>query len=169
MTPEGVVKPGMRLGVYEIAALIGAGGMGQVYRARDTRLLRDVAVKVLPAAFVDDPERKVRFQREAQLLAALNHPNIAAIHGLEESGGVVALIMELVEGPTLAERLLRGPIAVNEAVRMTGQIAAAFEYAHEKGIIHRDLKPANLKLTVEGNIKVLDFGLAKALGDESPS
>jgi serine/threonine-protein kinase len=137
--------------------------MGEVYRARDTKLNRDVALKVLPSAFANDAERMARFHREAQLLASLNHPNIAAIYGLEESGGLRALVMELVEGRTLAERVASGPMAVDEALPMARQIAEALEYAHEKGIVHRDLKPANVKITPEGTVKVLDFGLAKAL------
>src|SRR5262245_16956688 len=153
---------GTKLGPYQIEAAIGAGGMGEVYRARDTKLNRDVALKVLPSAFASDTERMARFQREAHLLASLNHPNIAAIHGLEESSGVRALVMELVEGPTLADRIGQGPIPLDEALPIARQIAEALEYAHEKGIIHRDLKPANVKITAEGVVKVLDFGLAKA-------
>ena len=158
--------PGARLGAYEIVSAIGAGGMGEVYRARDTRLGRDVAIKVLADSFADDPERLARFEREAQLLASLNHPNIATIHGLEEtgaSGRVVgrALVMELVEGPTLAERIADGPIPVDEALPIARQVAEALEAAHERGVIHRDLKPANIKLTSSGQVKVLDFGLAK--------
>jgi serine/threonine protein kinase len=152
---------GTRLGPYEIVAAIGAGGMGEVYRARDTRLGRDVAIKVLPDSFADDPDRLARFEREAQLLASLNHPNIAIIHGLEESSGVRALVMELVEGPTIADRIAEGPIPVEETLRLTRQIAEALEAANERGIIHRDLKPANIKLTPSGQVKVLDFGLAK--------
>ncbi len=156
------LSPGTRLGPYEIASPLGAGGMGEVFRARDTKLNRDVAIKVLPAAFAQDSERVARFRREAQVLASLNHPNIAAIHGLEESGGVVALALELVEGEDLAERLKRGAIPVEESVAIAKQIAEGLEAAHEKGIVHRDLKPANLKLTKEGLVKILDFGLAKA-------
>jgi serine/threonine-protein kinase len=143
--------------------------MGEVYRARDSRLQRDVAIKTLPPAFVDDAGRLARFQREAQALAALNHPNIAAIYGLEESAGVSGLVMELIEGPTLAERIAAGPIPVSEALAIARQIGAALEAAHEKGIVHRDLKPANIKLTVDGQVKVLDFGLAKAMETESTS
>ena len=150
--------PGIRLGGYEIVALIGAGGMGEVYRARDIRLKRDVAIKVLPDAFANDAERLARFRREAELLATLNHPNIAQIYGLEQS----ALVLELVEGPTLADRITQGPIPVEEALALARQIAEALEAAHDRGIIHRDLKPANIKLTPEGTVKVLDFGLAKA-------
>ena len=155
--------PGTRLGPYEITAQIGEGGMGEVYRATDTKLKRDVAVKVLPSALAADPERLARFQREAEVLASLNHPNIAAIHGLEESEGIKALVMELVEGPTLADRIAQGAIPVDEALPIAKQIAEALEAAHEQGIIHRDLKPANIKLRPDGVVKVLDFGLAKAL------
>ncbi len=154
---------GTRLGPYEITAAIGAGGMGEVYRATDTKLERDVAIKVLPQAFVEDKERLARFEREAKLLAQLHHPNIASIFGLEESGEAPALVMELVEGPTLAERLAEGAIPVSEALPIARQIAEALEYAHERGIIHRDLKPANIKLTGDGQVKILDFGLAKAM------
>jgi Tol biopolymer transport system component len=160
------LSTGTRLGPYEIRAAIGAGGMGEVYRATDTKLRRDVALKVLPTAFVRDSDRMARFGREAQMLAALNHPNIAAIYGVEESGGVRALVMELVEGPTLADRIAGGPIPVEESLRIARQIAEALEYAHEKGVIHRDLKPANVKVTFEGVVKVLDFGLAKAVSDD---
>jgi len=162
------LSPGTKLGPYEILAPIGAGGMGEVYRARDTRLGREVAVKVLPQAFARNADRMARFEREARLLAALNHPNIATIHGLEESSGVVALVMELVEGPTLADRIAGGPIPLDEALPIVSQVAAALESAHEKGIIHRDLKPANIKVKPDGGVKVLDFGLAKAL-EESPA
>ena len=154
---------GTRLGVYEVIAHIGEGGMGQVYRARDTKLNRDVALKVLPDAFASDAERLARFTREAQTLASLNHPNIAHIHGLEESGGVRALVMELVEGDDLSQRIARGAIPLDEALPIAKQIAEALEAAHEQGIIHRDLKPANIKLRSDGAVKVLDFGLAKAL------
>src|SRR2546425_4205765 len=157
------LTPGTRLGGYEVVALIGSGGMGEVYRARDTKLDRDVAVKVLPDLFVADAERIARFQREARTLAALNHPNIAAIHGFEESNGTAALILELVEGPTLADRIAQGPIPLDEALPIAKQIAEALEAAHEQGIIHRDLKPANIKVRPDGTVKVLDFGLAKAL------
>src|SRR5213592_1834606 len=177
-----VLKSGAHLGPYEILAPLGAGGMGEVYRARDSRLGREVAIKVLPAAMASDAERMARFQREAQTLASLNHANIASIYGLEESGGVRALVMELVEGPTLAERIAtraRGdsagaglapparaqqgaPLPLDEALGIAKQIAEALEAAHERGIIHRDLKPANIKVTEGGPVKVLDFGLAKA-------
>jgi Tol biopolymer transport system component len=148
---------------YKIVAKLGVGGMGEVYRATDSKLRRDVAIKVLPAAFVADPERLARFEREAQLLAQLHHPHIASIFGLEESGGVRALVMELVEGPTLQETLGEGGLPLEQAVAIARQIADALEAAHEKGIVHRDLKPANVKVTADGNVKVLDFGLAKAL------
>jgi eukaryotic-like serine/threonine-protein kinase len=155
--------PGTRLGPYEILAPIGAGGMGEVYRARDTKLGRDVALKALPDAFAHDADRMERFEREAQVLASLNHPNIASIYGLEESNGIRALVMELVEGPTLAERIGGRAMQMEEALPITKQIAEALEYAHERSIIHRDLKPANVKLTADGHVKLLDFGLAKAL------
>src|SRR5260370_23959145 len=137
--------------------------MGEVYRARDTKLNREIAIKVLPESVANDPERLTRFSREAQVLAALNHPNIAHIHGFEDSTGVPALVMELVEGPTLADRIARGPIPIDEALPIAKQIAEALEAAHEQGIIHRDLKPANIKVREDGTVKVLDFGLAKAL------
>jgi hypothetical protein len=165
---EMTLDPGSRLGPYEIKGAIGAGGMGEVFRARDTKLGRDVAIKVLPAAFAQDAERVARFRREAQLLASLNHPNIAAIYGLEETDGVLALALELVEGEDLAERLKRGPIPVEEATSIAKLIAEALEEAHEKGVVHRDLKPANVKLTPDGKVKVLDFGLAKAWSGEGP-
>ena len=155
--------PGVRLGSYEIVALIGAGGMGEVYRAHDDRLNRDVAIKTLPAAFAVDPDRLMRFKREAQLLASLNHTNIAAIYGLEEHDGVSALVLELIEGPTLADRMASGPLPIDEALPIARQIAEALESAHEQGIVHRDLKPANVKVRPDGTVKVLDFGLAKAL------
>jgi len=157
------LTPGARLGVYEVIAQIGEGGMGQVYRARDTKLNRDVALKILPDAFASDGERLTRFTREAQALAALNHPNIAAIYGLEESGGMTALVMELVEGDDLSQRIARGAIPLDEALPIAKQIAEALEAAHEQGIIHRDLKPANIKVRADGMVKVLDFGLAKAM------
>jgi serine/threonine-protein kinase len=152
---------------YRILAKIGAGGMGEVYRATDTRLNRDVAIKVLPEALARDGDRMARFEREAKVLASLNHPNIASIYGLEESNGARALVMELVEGPTLAERIEQGPLALDETLPIAKQIAEALEYAHERGIIHRDLKPSNVKVTPDGQVKVLDFGLAKALEGES--
>src|ERR1022692_3963128 len=156
-----------KLGSYEITGAIGAGGMGEVYQAHDTKLGRDVAIKVLPEAFAHDPERLSRFQREAKMLAALNHPNIATIHGLEQSNGTSYLVMELVPGETLQERIRRdGAVPVEESLTIVKQIAEALEAAHEKGIIHRDLKPANVKLTSEGKVKVLDFGLAKAFAED---
>src|SRR5215475_9315226 len=139
------LEAGTRVGPYEIVSAIGAGGMGEVWRARDTKLNRDVAIKVLLPAVANDPERLARFGREAQVLASLNHPNIAAIYGLEDSTGVPALVMELVEGPTLADRIAQGPIRIDEALPIAKQIADALEAAHEQGIIHRDLKPANIK------------------------
>jgi len=162
-----MLAAGTKLGPYEITGAIGAGGMGEVYRAHDTKLGRDVAIKVLPANFVDDPERLSRFQREARMLAALNHPNIATIYGLEQSGGVSCLVMELVPGETLAERVKAGPLGIEEALKIAAQIAEALEAAHEKNIIHRDLKPANVKVTPEGKVKVLDFGLAKAYAGDA--
>lgn len=157
---------GHRIGTYEIVSLLGVGGMGQVYRARDTRLGRDVAIKILPPAFTTDPDRLVRFEREARLLASLNHANVAAIYGIEDNGDTRALILELVEGETLADRIARGPLPAPEAQRLAQQIAEALDAAHERGIVHRDLKPANIKLTPDGVVKVLDFGLAKdASGD----
>jgi eukaryotic-like serine/threonine-protein kinase len=158
---------GSRLGSYEILAAIGAGGMGEVYRARDAKLGRDVALKVLPEAFARDAERMARFQREAKVLASLSHPNIAPIYGLEDSSSTHALVMELVEGPTLADRIKQGPIPIDEALRIAKQICEALEYAHERGIVHRDLKPANVKVTNDDAVKVLDFGLAKAVQGEA--
>ena len=152
---------GRRIGVYHLQTLLGKGGMGEVYRARDTRLGRDVAIKVLPRAFTADPDRLARFEREARVLASLNHPHIGTIHGLEESEGVRALVLELVEGETLADRLHRGAVAIPDALAMARQIADALEAAHDKGIVHRDLKPSNIKITPDGVVKVLDFGLAK--------
>src|SRR5262245_884423 len=152
---------GTRIGVFEIVAVLGAGGMGEVYRATDTNLGRQVAIKVLPEAFAQDPDRVARFEREAKTLAALNHPNIAIIHGLEKSYGSYALVMELVEGEDLSERIVRGPIPIDEALPIARQIAEALEAAHDQGIIHRDLKPANVKVRPDGTVKVLDFGLAK--------
>src|SRR5437667_4318190 len=155
---------GRQLGSYSIRSLLAKGGMGEVYCARDTKLGRDVALKILPADFARDPERLSRFRREARLLASLNHPNIAAIYGMEESGGVHALVMELVPGETLGERA--GPVPLGEALCIALQIAEALEAAHEKGIIHRDLKPANVNVTAEGKVKVLDFGLGKAFAPD---
>ena len=161
---------GERLGPYEISGALGAGGMGEVWRATDSRLRREVAIKVLPAAFTADRERLARFEREAQTLAALNHPNIAAIYGLEEANGTRALVMELVEGEDLSARIARGPLPIEEALAIARQVAEALEAAHEQGIVHRDLKPANVKVRADGTVKVLDFGLAKAMdGVSSPS
>ena len=157
------LSAGTRLGPYEILSPLGSGGMGEVYRASDAKLKREVAIKVLPEAVAKDHERLARFEREAQLLASLNHPNIATIHGVEDSGGAPALVMELVEGPTLEDRIAQGPIPVEEALPIAREIAEGLDYAHERGIIHRDLKPANVKLTGDGKVKILDFGLAKAL------
>jgi serine/threonine-protein kinase len=157
------LAPGARLGGYEVLGRIGAGGMGEVFRARDTRLNRDVALKILPEAFTHDPDRIARFKREAQVLASLNHPHVAAIHGLDEADGWQFLVLELVEGEDLAQRLLRGPIAVDDALPIARQIADALEAAHDQGIVHRDLKPANIKVRADGTVKVLDFGLAKAI------
>src|SRR5688572_13332213 len=157
------IGPGSRVGPYEITALIGEGGMGKVWRGHHLGLKRDDALKVLPDGLDDNPERLARFQREAQVLASLNHPHIAHVYGLEETDGVKALVMELVEGPTLADRLAHGPIPVDETLPIAKQIAHALEAAHEQGIVHRDLKPANIKLRRDGTVKVLDFGLAKAL------
>ena len=167
-----LLQPGATLGFYSVTAKIGQGGMGEVYRAHDTKLDRDVALKVLPEAFTADPDRLARFEREAKVLASLNHPNIGGIYGLEESDRVRALVLELVEGPTLADRIAKGPIPLDEALPIAKQIAEALEAAHEQGIIHRDLKPANIKVREDGTVKVLDFGLAKALSptpDGNPS
>src|SRR5262245_56520142 len=160
------LSAGTRLGVYEVTDQIGEGGMGQVFRAHDTRLNRDVALKILPDAVAGDPDRLARFTREAQTLASLNHAHIAQIHGLEESGGVRALVMELVEGEDLSQRITRGAIPLAEALPIARQIAEAMEAAHDQGIIHRDLKPANIKVKDDGTVKVLDFGLAKALSTD---
>jgi serine/threonine-protein kinase len=157
------LTPGARVGAYEVQSLIGAGGMGEVYRATDAKLGRAVALKVLPESFALDPDRLARFRREAQVLASLNHPGIAAIYGLEESDGTQALVMELVDGPTLADRIAHGPLPLDEAVPIARQIADALETAHDQGIVHRDLKPSNIKVRADGTAKVLDFGLAKAL------
>src|SRR5262249_39353300 len=159
----------MQIGHEEMLGKLGAGGMGEVYRAKDTKLGRDVAIKVLPAAFVRDESLQRRFQQEARALATLNHPHIAAIYGLEDTGPTCALVLELVEGPTLADRLESGPIALKDALSIAHQLADALEAAHEKGIVHRDLKPANIKVTSTGVVKVLDFGLAKALEGETVS
>src|SRR6266446_4566143 len=156
------MSPRSTIAHYRIISKLGQGGMGEVWRATDTKLNREVAIKILPDVFAQDADRMARFSREAQVLASLNHPNIAAIYGVEER----ALVMELVEGPTLADRITQGPIALEEALPIIHQIVDALEYAHEKGIIHRDLKPANIKVTPDGRVKVLDFGLAKAVGND---
>ena len=161
------LSPGTSIGHYDVTSLLGEGGMGQVWQATDTQLNRQVALKILPDAFADDPDRLARFTREAQILASLNHPNIAQIHGIEEADGTRALVLELVEGPTLADRISEGPIPLDEALPIAKQIAEALEAAHEAGVIHRDLKPANIKVREDGTVKVLDFGLAKAL-DPAP-
>jgi len=162
------IGPGARLGPYEIVAGIGTGGMGEVYRAADTVLGRQVAIKVLPARVATDPERLARFEREAKTLAALNHPHIAQIYGFERSGATPALVMELVEGETLADRIARGPLPADDALAIARQIAEALEAAHAQGIVHRDLKPANIKITPGGDVKVLDFGLAKLADSNVP-
>ena len=153
---------GRRLGAYQLYERIGIGGMGEVYRARDTKLGRDVAIKILPPHFTNHPDRLARFEREARVLASLNHPHIGAIYGLEDADGVRALVLELIDGETLADRIARGPIPLNDTLSIARQIAEGLEAAHEKGIVHRDLKPANIKITPAGVVKVLDFGLAKA-------
>jgi Tol biopolymer transport system component/tRNA A-37 threonylcarbamoyl transferase component Bud32 len=168
-TPRIPLASGTRIGSYDILSALGAGGMGEVYRARDTKLNRDVAIKVLLRAVANDPDRLARFSREAQVLASLNHPNIAAIYGIEESNRVTALVMELVEGEDLSQRIARGAIPVNEALPIARQIAEALEAAHDHGIIHRDLKPANIKVRHDGTVKVLDFGLAKAIDPNAGS
>src|SRR5215467_9330738 len=162
------VTIGSQLGSYEITALLGKGGFGEVYRAKDKKLKRDVAIKILPDEFSSNPDRLTRFQREAEVLASLNHPNIGAIHDLVTQDKSQFLVLELVDGETLAERIARGPIAVEEALNIAKQIAEALEAAHEKGVIHRDLKPANIKITPDGKVKVLDFGLAK-IRESSPT
>ncbi len=163
------IEPGTQLGQFEVLSPLGRGGMGEVYRARDSRLSREVALKVLPEALAKDADRVLRFEREARVLASLNHPHIAAVHGFEQGDGHRFLVLELVPGLTLAERLAKGPIEVREALTIARQIAEALEEAHSKGVIHRDLKPANVKITPEGRVKVLDFGLAKAMGMDEPS
>ena len=167
--PSGGVSIGQTIGQYVISARLGAGGMGEVYRARDPKLGRDVAIKVLPALFTSDQDRLARFAREARILASLNHPHIGAIYGVEDAGAVRALVLELVDGPTLADRILGGRIPVAEALLIAQQIADALEAAHDKGVIHRDLKPANIKITPDGVVKVLDFGLAKAANSPANS
>src|SRR5499433_1754369 len=157
---------GSRLGAYEIISQLGSGGMGDVYRARDTRLKREVAGKVLPDELSQGAERLARFQREAEVLATLNHSNIAAVYGLEKEGGFTAIVLELADGETLAEIIARGRLALSDALPIARQITDALETAHDKGVVHRDLKPANIKVTPEGKVKVLDFGLAKMLEPE---
>jgi serine/threonine protein kinase len=161
-----LAKGSLVAGKYRIIEEIGRGGMGVVYKAEDTKLARKVAIKVLPEIFTADPERLARFEREARVLASLNHPNIAAIHGVEEADGKRFLVLELVEGETLSERLSRGALPIEETLEICSQIAEGLEGAHEKGIIHRDLKPSNIKITPERKVKILDFGLAKAFHDQ---
>jgi serine/threonine-protein kinase len=156
-----LLSAGARLGPYESVSVLGTGGMGEVYRAHDSRLRRDVAIKVLPSAVAREPERLARFRREAQVLATLNHPHIAAIYGFEEANDVDALVLELVEGPTLADRIARGPLPIDEVLKIAAQIADALDAAHEKGIVHRDLKPANIKLTSDDRVKVSISGWRK--------
>ena len=160
------LTPGTQVGSYEITAQIGAGGMGVVYRATDTKLRRDVAIKVLPDDFTQDHERLARFEREARTLASLNHTNIATLHGFETEGAVQFLVMEMVDGETLADRIARGAVPIDEALPLFLQIAEGLEAAHESGVVHRDLKPANIKITNDGHVKILDFGLAKAVAPE---
>src|SRR5215204_4862266 len=159
--------PGGQLGAYTVRELIGAGGMGEVYLGHDVRLNRSVALKILPETFAHDADRLARFKREAQLLASLNHPNIASIFGLEDTNGVQALVLEFIDGPTLADRISEGPLSLGEAMPIARQIADALDAAHAQGIVHRDLKPANVKVRTDGTVKVLDFGLAKALVSEA--
>src|ERR1051325_5537179 len=159
MTPQSAIAH------YRIVSKLGEGGMGTVYRATDSKLGRDVAIKVLPDSFATDPDRLARFTREAQVLASLNHPNIAAIYGVEER----ALVMELVDGPTLAERMAQGSMPLEDVLPIVDQLIEALEYAHEKNVVHRDLKPANIKITPEGKVKILDFGLAKAISSDTAS
>ena len=173
IAPAASVLSGRRLGAYQVHERIGVGGMGEVYRARDTRLGRDVAIKILPRHFTSDPDRLARFEREARVLASLNHPHIGAIYGVEDAEGVRALVLELVDGETLAERIQRatskGPgLPITEALAIAHQLTEALDAAHEKGIVHRDLKPANIKITPDGMVKVLDFGLAKAASGDTP-
>ena len=168
--PDGAPRlaPGTRLGTYVIDGLLGAGGMGEVYRARDTELGRQVAIKILPGAWLADPDRRARLDKEARLLAALNHPHVAAIYGVAQADGVRGLVLELIEGATLAERLTEGPLPLTEALNVALQIADALDTTHEKGIVHRDLKPANIKITPDGVVKVLDFGVARVRQSEVP-
>ena len=163
------LEPGTTLGHYEVLSSLGAGGMGEVYRARDTKLGREVAIKVLPEGFSDEPERMARFEREAKVLASLNHNNIATLYGFESDGETQFLVMEVVEGETLADRIKKGAVPVEEALPLFLQIAEGLEAAHEKGVIHRDLKPANIKVNEQGQVKILDFGLAKAMAVEEPT
>ena len=165
---KGAVIVGTSISHYKVTEKIAEGGMGEVYRATDTKLNRDVALKILPEQFASDSQRMGRFQREAEVLASLDHPNIGAIYGIEEAGQTKALVLQLIEGPTLADRIGQGPIPVEETLKIALQIAEGLEAAHEKGVIHRDLKPANIKITPEGQVKILDFGLAKALEGEAP-
>ncbi len=164
-----MTSPGSQIGPYKITREIGRGGMGEVWRARDSKLDRDVAIKALPDDVAGDANRLARFQREAKLLASLHHSNIAAVYGLEECEGASYLILEYVDGEDLSKRVRRGPLPVDEALEIARQIAEALEAAHEKGIIHRDLKPGNVRLTADGQVKVLDFGLAKALSERGSS
>ena len=161
-------SPGDKFGSYEVLSLLGHGGMGEVYRARDTTLKRDVALKVLPATVPHDTELMARFQREAEVLAALDHLNIGHIYGIVSSGDSRGLVLALIEGPTLADRIAAGPIPLDEVIAISKQIIDALEFAHDRGVVHRDLKPANIKITPDGIVKVLDFGLAKVLEDEPP-
>src|SRR5271168_3157870 len=163
------LQPGDKFGHYQVLSLLGVGGMGEVYKARDTTLKRDVALKVLPATFLRDPERMARFQREAEVLASLDHHNIGPIYGIIDSEDSRGLVLALIAGPTLADRIEAGPIPLDEAVGIAKQIIEALEYAHDRGVVHRDLKPANVKITPDGVVKVLDFGLAKVLEDEPPA
>src|SRR5262245_42982746 len=160
------LTPGAHVGSYEILSAIGVGGMGEVYRAHDERLGRDVALKILPESVAQEPDRLARFEREARVLASLNHPNIAQIYGIEESGDVRALVMELVTGEGLEQIIARGAVPLEQALGIAGQIAEGLEAAHEAGVVHRDLKPANVKIRQDGTAKVLDFGLAKATGTD---
>jgi eukaryotic-like serine/threonine-protein kinase len=166
---DSVFQTGQQVGAYTVLSRLGSGGMGDVYRARDERLGREVAIKVLPATFTADPDRRARFEREARVLGSLNNPHIAAIYGVEDVNGVPALILELVDGPTLAERIKKGPLPFQDVLPIARQITEALEAAHERGIVHRDLKPANIKLARDDIVKVLDFGLAKAVAGESPN
>jgi len=161
------IAPGMRFGRYEIVGPLGAGGRGAVYRAKDVKLGRSVALKLLHRRFENDPEEMSRFQREAQVLASMNHPGIASIYGLEEANGVSALAMELVEGPSLTERLVSARLSLQDKLRIAKLIAEALEYAHKEGVVHRDLKPSNIKLTASDQVKLLDFGLAMILSSET--